>query len=492
MEDCIGMEPALARFDEQLPWADTRAVEDVTFDGTCRLLEQNVDYLPQGPGDGDYPLNHIPDPGMCCAMCHGIPECQAWVWKDGHLQDCPYQCWILVNAPQQRIQAQKVVSGVPPSRPLLRLSSSTFDPRTATPPVAAQETEPRANCAVYGSNCWQQRCCKDPSQRCYMKDPQWAGCRETCTPGINPSDPMEVRTAWTCTDVNKDLPNDHVAQLSPFAIPTERLSLPPPPKPYVPLPPLAPEATAPGRGRGPGAIAGTLMFCMSLSQPDGYELQMLKAQYEMSTSIFACEGFTVYSNRAFEVVPGVATSVVLDSLKCDFHEIAWNTGTFIAVWHKVVQQGWYKSYDWTVKVDPDATFFPDRLRAILPAHAGTGYLVNCKYGMHGPIEVLAKHALDTLAQDYARSPDGTRPQKCVETYPQAITGKAQWGEDMWLDYCLRKVLGVTYQTEYRLMCEAHCDCPNWYWCHNGTDRVTYHPFKREDMYRQCMANAMSP
>lgn len=233
---------------------------------------------------------------------------------------------------------------------------------------------------------------------------------------------------------------------------------------------------------------GSRLFCFVLIQSNGYEIELMQDQYNMQTSIYACESFALYSNRAYEVVPGITTSVVADDLKCEFHEIAWNTNIFISVWHKVVTQGWYQSQDWTVKVDADATFFPNRLRALLPRHQGAGYLVNCQYGLHGPIEVLATSAVNVLARDYAASAGGLRPETCIREFAQAITGRAQWGEDMFLDYCLRK-LNVPAAPEYRLLCEAHCDCPDWYWCQNGTDRVSFHPFKRKDMYRQCVANA---
>merc|ERR1711920_894623 len=65
-----------------------------------------------------------------------------------------------------------------------------------------------------------------------------------------------------------------------------------------------------------------------------------------------------------------------------------------------------------------------------------------------------------------------------------------WGEDMFLDQCLQKLNVGPVPLDERLMCEDHCDCPAWYWCNNGTDRVSYHPFKTVESYAVCMANAM--
>jgi len=241
---------------------------------------------------------------------------------------------------------------------------------------------------------------------------------------------------------------------------------------------------------GPGR-AGLELFCFSLIQAQGYEPRMLAMEHGLGTSIFACEEFSIYSSAVFQIVEGVYTEQVNSDLKCEFHEIAWNTNIFIAVWAKVIADGTFRARDWTVKVDADATFLPDRLRAALQDHPNAGYISNCHFGLHGPIEVFSRRAVEALAADYGRSVGGSRPETCVQRMPEAITGRAQWGEDMFVDKCLTEVLGVTGELDSRIMCEAHCDCPNWYWCANGTSRVTYHPFKREDMYRQCLANQLS-
>ena len=44
---------------------------------------------------------------------------------------------------------------------------------------------------------------------------------------------------------------------------------------------------------------------------------------------------------------------------------ALNLDIFIAVWTKVISDAIFEKHAWTVKVDPDAAFFPQRLRYIL-------------------------------------------------------------------------------------------------------------------------------
>jgi len=230
-------------------------------------------------------------------------------------------------------------------------------------------------------------------------------------------------------------------------------------------------------------------FCWSLMLPFGYEMDLLKEQHSLAASIFACDAYAVYSNKSVTVAPGVETSVVDVDLTVKFggdSYSALNTWIFIAVWKRVIEEGWHKNYDWIVKVDPDAVFFPERLRPILAKHAGAGYINNCRYGLHGPIEVIAAKTMSTLAADYAASWDKKSPKRCVKELHFG-----QWGEDFFLSQCMKKVYNIVPQLDEKLMCEAHCSCKDWYWCTDGTDRVTYHPFKRADMYKQCMANAMA-
>jgi len=50
-------------------------------------------------------------------------------------------------------------------------------------------------------------CCNDPSMQCYEKDPYWASCKQSCTPGIDSNDPIEYQTPWTCTLLGSSPPN---------------------------------------------------------------------------------------------------------------------------------------------------------------------------------------------------------------------------------------------------------------------------------------------
>uniref|UniRef100_A0A7S2M2N6 Apple domain-containing protein n=1 Tax=Zooxanthella nutricula TaxID=1333877 RepID=A0A7S2M2N6_9DINO len=239
---------------------------------------------------------------------------------------------------------------------------------------------------------------------------------------------------------------------------------------------------------GAGGAAGSL-YCFALMVPGGYEEGLLRWQHDNKASIFSCDKGAVYSNKPVKVAEGVVAHVVNSTLKCGYggdSMSALNSWIFIAVWEKVIHVGEYKDHAWVVKVDPDAVFFPDRLGRHLVQHRGAAYINNCKYGMHGPIEVFSSGAINALAKDYAKSWDGRAPSTCVTKMHFG-----QWGEDMFIDQCLHTQLKLGPRpTEPKLMCESHCDCEDWYWCSEGPDMVSYHPFKSIDSYKTCMAAAL--
>ncbi|CAE8604897.1 unnamed protein product, partial [Polarella glacialis] len=164
--------------------------------------------------------------------------------------------------------------------------------------------------------------------------------------------------------------------------------------------------------------------------PFGYEPQLLAWQYRNGVSIFGCDGFAVYSNTTVQLAPNLVSRVVDSNLHCDYggdSNSALNAWIFMAVWRQVIIDGDYLNFPWTVKVDPDAVFFPNRLRPLLREHQGSGYINNCKYGMHGPIEVLERRAVDALAEDYSKSWDGKAPKRCATEQHFG-----QYGEDMFM------------------------------------------------------------
>ena len=132
---------------------------------------------------------------------------------------------------------------------------------------------------------------------------------------------------------------------------------------------------------------------------------MVKEQQRMGASIFGCEEYAVFSDGNVRQEIGidgggrVIRSIVIPQIKRKamgnlqdkgVTTNSWlNTQTFLQVWtllEKLDRR--YAKHDWVVKVDPDAVFFPDRLGRLLQGREKAGYINNCKYGMHGPLEVF--------------------------------------------------------------------------------------------------------
>uniref|UniRef100_A0A7S0B3I9 WW domain-containing protein n=1 Tax=Pyrodinium bahamense TaxID=73915 RepID=A0A7S0B3I9_9DINO len=176
---------------------------------------------------------------------------------------------------------------------------------------------------------------------------------------------------------------------------------------------------------------GQSVFCFSLVLPWGYERSLLSLQYETGASIFACDEYAVYSNITMEVAPGIQTLAFDSDLVAhkggEFGTVL-NTPIFMALWTKVVADGRFLVHDWTVKVDPDAVLFPDRLlqhlskipKNVLLDHSGGAwghrglFIKNCQVGltMRGALEVISRSGVETYMKhthecQAKNNPDGS-------------------------------------------------------------------------------------
>lgn len=220
--------------------------------------------------------------------------------------------------------------------------------------------------------------------------------------------------------------------------------------------------------------------------PKGYEKGLIAMQYKKKVSLFDCDEAAVYSSKIFEITPGLETKKVDSDLKCKYggeFKTALNTEIFFAVWDAVFAQERYSLHAWTIKVDADCVFLPARLRLDLAHHTegprGT-YINNCRMGMHGPLEVFSHLAVEQWKAGR---------QRCVDHFTRLCSGPCLWGEDMFIDQCLEKVLRVQRDDDWSLLVEDHCDPPmGWQSCLDVT-KAAFHPFKDEDEWRRCMTDA---
>lgn len=243
--------------------------------------------------------------------------------------------------------------------------------------------------------------------------------------------------------------------------------------------------------RGSQPVELGSLLCLALMLPYSYEAGLLIMQYKEHAGIFDCDEYTVYSSESMVLAPGLETRKVLTSQQCEVggeFKSALNLRIFASFWRQVIADGQYLLYNWIVKVDPDSVFFPQRLRPILQRHEGgsmsTGgpgtYFNNCKFGMHGPLEVFSLATIRAL---------GTSFLGCFKFFQKLCKGDCQWGEDMWVDQCLKRFVKARRLFEKNLLLEDHCDPPKgWKDC-SDPRRVAFHPFKTVTDHRVCMESA---
>mmetsp|Transcript_47631 Transcript_47631/g.149703 ORF Transcript_47631/g.149703 Transcript_47631/m.149703 type:complete len:302 (-) Transcript_47631:179-1084(-) len=229
------------------------------------------------------------------------------------------------------------------------------------------------------------------------------------------------------------------------------------------------------------------LFCVSVMMPRGYEKGLLEDQYSHEVGIFQCNDFAVYSNESITLHAGsktVNTTVMEGTLKVKFGgqwHSALNTDIFIRFWGKIVEDPRTWENKWTVKIDPDAVYFPSRLHEILRNRWYSGdpkaavYLNNCHRGMHGPIEVVSQQGLRVYKKRWEECRHG-EPYKHKQ-------------EDFYFRKCWA-LLNISKVNVYNLLFE------NLYACDERSDtrdgrhpcfsrQVSFHPFKSSESYFQC-------
>jgi len=221
------------------------------------------------------------------------------------------------------------------------------------------------------------------------------------------------------------------------------------------------------------------LFCFSVMRAHGYELALVRSQLAQGVSIFGCEAWAVYSDKKTWLTPG--PPVRLESVKLNTSlqaktgrvEHILNTEVFVRAFEAVRADPKFKASDWVVKVDPDAVFFPQRLKQhilrVAPARGGALYFINCKasFGLFGALEVFSKRAMETYS-------DGVHHCKAKLDWKE-------WGEDLWMRRCM-DLLNVQHVNDFKLLSDAYCGAqPSPCTAHS----VAFHPFKAPETYFTC-------
>jgi len=226
-----------------------------------------------------------------------------------------------------------------------------------------------------------------------------------------------------------------------------------------------------------------LLFCWCVAM---VELELMRHVYAKRSGLFACHRWTVFSDGMHPLGPGASTVAIPGPLSkrgripnIPQYKMLLNTDVFFRAWDKVLTAGLYREFEWTVKLDPDCVFFPDRLRK----HLRTGnynpaesiYFKNCRQwgSMQGPVELFSKAAMETLR---------ARVHECKQQI-----NRTGIGEDMFMQRCTQQ-LGIQPREDWSLLKDEYC-LHHKEPCTDGWV-VGFHPYKSIKDFDVCLDEAL--
>jgi hypothetical protein len=286
------------------------------------------------------------------------------------------------------------------------------------------------HCSWAGDDCSESRCCAERActwdfqtckpMTCFKKNTSFAECLEECPKG------------WDCKKLGQSASPD-------------------------PLP-----AAKKGAKRH-----GTSLFCFAVAMSgEGSESQdktLMDYQQKEGLGIFACDAHSVLTVKQQHEARGYKSKS--------------NINFFVEHWDKVRKDDVWAKYDWTVKVDPDTVFFPNRLKLRLdklntPAGASV-YIENIdfKYKFISALEVLSKAALKLYF---------SHRSECQEHLGSAGS------EDYFIKACLDAV-GARHQSDFSLLRDRYAE-PSMADCTDG-DAAAFHYFKEVKFWEACHQEA---
>jgi len=254
-------------------------------------------------------------------------------------------------------------------------------------------------------------------------------------------------------------------------------------------------SSLPDVSRGPAGLPS--LYCFSMTRALGYEPGLVITQYAKGASIFGCDEYQVFSQGGIvsfgdfdSVEIKVADSVMGDPSKPGVTTASFlNTVAFMQVWDEVIKEGKFLFHDWVVKVDPDAVFFPERLRDRLAQYTPTAklenpavYFVNCDI-TYGPLDTLPFGKVFGSLEIYSRNAlaeygiGGER--ECKKMPWQG------WGEDFYMQKCM-EMLGVTHIQDFTMVGDKRCHFAP---CTDKT-RVSFHDWKNIPSYFDCWGQSL--
>lgn len=225
------------------------------------------------------------------------------------------------------------------------------DVQPAGPAVNSPALDPPpspTNCMWEGEDCSKSKCCKRSGYKCFKKNEWWSSCSDDCSRLVKAGDP------WSCDVLGGDQ----------GAIVLKRNSDKP---------------------------AGTSLFCFSILTPVDIK-ETMNYQEREKVGIAACDAYAVYhGSRASDTTNGQSVDIAVSA----------------QMWRRVLDEGEYKHYDWTVRADVDTVFIPSRLRehlkALKPPADSPLYLHTIHFMHHftNGLEILSTSAVDAFMGNLA-------------------------------------------------------------------------------------------
>jgi len=379
----------------------------------------------------------------------------------------------------------------------------------------------KTHCAAPGADCSKSMCCQEPGAQCYRQSEFWAQCRANCTPGekVNAGDlPWECGKVGTRTpETASDEEAPAVGRVAPWAeshcsgqgkdCRSSRCCHQVGATCYAKsdgwaacktdcstkMDPKDDNATWSCDALGPKSIGLALkgypsLFCFTLYMPSRYEGPLMQAQLKEGAGIFSCDGYDVLASENNTLGTGKdgrrVEAILIPKIEVGVSQdgTAGNAKLFMAVWDRIIADGRFRNFDWTIKVDPDAVIVPWRVRDHMRPHTGKSvYVVNCnKFPgspnfpmMYGAVEIFSNPAMIAYAMG---------SWKCGQELPWG-----SWGEDYYMTHCL-DFLGVGRVGDFGVLGDNLCTGAN---CAD-TYTASFHPFKELGTWMQCWGKATAP
>lgn len=238
---------------------------------------------------------------------------------------------------------------------------------------------------------------------------------------------------------------------------------------------------------------GPTLFCLIIMRAQGYEPPLVREQLKQCAGIFGCEEWTVLSDHETVLSDNRQPVIVSQKMETRLSPVAgdsWNAPQYLKVWETILHDGRYTRTEWVVKTDPDAVFFPNRLRAEVRrgaiSYAPPVLFANCLASsdigphngqsfLYGALEVISRGAIDMYFREF-------------NTCARSIT--TERFEEEFITKCMSEYANVSLNRDLTLplLQDWHC---------NGfvspspciADSVAFHNFSGEELWFQCWDEA---